>query len=298
MALKSIVVGRAGRVRSGWKVAGFLSLSVVAVAVAAVLIGMFAPAGALRDGQPWPVVTLSALLVLGVCALFLRLERRGWADAGLLPDVPRLRQFLAGLAGGVALIGGLAWALMLAGVLHWEPNRPFTTALMLSGTAYFAGAVLLEELMFRGYALRRLAEGIGAPAAVALLAVVFGGYHLVSIGSSPAVKSGGADLVWMAAGPLIGALVFGVAAIRTGSIALPLGLHLGWNWTQWHFFTFPGDDNPVGLWAPVVSAHWIASPAPFRIGYVVTMAVALTAILALTRRPRARQPFLLAPGLS
>jgi hypothetical protein len=47
------------------------------------------------------------------------------------------------------------------------------------------------------------------------------------------VKSGGLELLWTSAGPAIGAVVFGVAALRTGGIALPLGLplglHLGWN---------------------------------------------------------------------
>ncbi|MFU8875763.1 lysostaphin resistance A-like protein [Micromonospora sp. SL4-19] len=297
MALKKVLVGRDGRVRSGWKVAGFLTLSVASVMVAAVLIGMFAPAWALQDGQPWPVVALSALLIVGVCALCLRFEGRSWADEGLSPDWRRLRQFVVGLAGGVALVGGLAWLLMLGGVLYWQPNQAFTASLLVSGTAYFVFAVLVEELAFRGYALRRLTEGIGATRAVALLAAIFGGYHLLSIASSPAVKSGGVELLWTAAGPLVGAIVFGVAALRTGSIALPLGLHLGWNWTQWHFFTFPGDDNPVGLWTPVISAQYAGNPAPFRIGYLVAMALALVAIAAMTRQPRDRHPVTLAAGL-
>ncbi|MCW3819790.1 CPBP family intramembrane metalloprotease [Micromonospora sp. DR5-3] len=124
------------------------------------------------------MVAVSALLIAGVWALCLRLEGRSWADEGLVPDGRRLGQFVAGLAGGVALVGGLAWLLMLGGVLYWQPNQSFTAPLMASGTAYFVAAVLVEELIFRGYALRRLAEGIGAIKAVVLLAAIFGGYHL------------------------------------------------------------------------------------------------------------------------
>ncbi|WP_146169400.1 CPBP family intramembrane glutamic endopeptidase [Actinoplanes italicus] len=289
-------MGPDGVVRSGWKVAGFFGLCVASVMGAAVLVGMFGPAWALRDGQPWPVVAVSALLIVGVTGLCLRFEGRSWADAGLLPDRVRLGQLAAGMAGGLVLVGGLAWMLMLGGVLHWEPNRPFTTSLMVSGTLYFVCAVLVEELVFRGYALRRLAEGIGATAAVVVLAVIFGGYHLLSVGSSVTVKDGGAELAWTAVGPLVGAIVFGFAAVRTGGIALPLGLHLGWNWTQWHFFTFPADDNPVGLWTPLVSAHLAGDPAPFRVGYLVTMGLAVAAIAVMTRRPQ--HPFTaLAPRL-
>ncbi|MCP2328263.1 hypothetical protein HDA40_006770 [Hamadaea flava] len=266
------------------KALGFLVLSVASVVLAAMLVGMFAPAWASRDGQPWPVMTVGALLILGVTALCLRLERRGWATAGLRPGWAWLRQLAIGLCSGAALVGGLAWLLMLGGVLYWQPNRPFTMALMLSGTTYFVFAVLVEELVFRGYALRRLAEGIGKTKAIVVMAALFGGYHVLSIGSSLSVKSGGSELVWTAVGPLVGAIVFGVAALRTGGIALPLGLHLGWNWMQWQFFTFPGDDNPIGLWNPIVTAHYADNPAVFRLGYLVAMTVALLVVLAITRK--------------
>ena len=32
--------------------------------------------------------------------------------------------------------------------------------------------------------------------------------------------------------PTLGGLVFGVAMIRSGGLALPIGLHLGGNWVQ------------------------------------------------------------------
>ncbi|BCY08818.1 hypothetical protein L3i22_039060 [Actinoplanes sp. L3-i22] len=249
---------------------------------AAVLIGMFAPPWASRDGQAWPVVALAAVFILASTRLCLRLEGR--RAVSFRPQVARLG---IGLVVGVGLVGLLAWGLMLAGVLYWQPNRGFSASLMLSGTVYFCCAVLVEEMTFRGYALQRLAERIGARAAVAVLAVAFGGYHLLSLGANPSVKTGGADLLWIAAGPAIGAIVFGVAALRTGGIGLPLGLHLGWNWTQWHFFTFAADDNPVGLWNPLVMPWYTEHPAAFRIGYVAAMALALLIVLLTTRRPGA-----------
>ncbi|WP_344619850.1 CPBP family intramembrane glutamic endopeptidase [Dactylosporangium salmoneum] len=221
-----IIRGRTGSVRVGWKVAGFLVLCAASVTAATVLVGMFAPPWASKDGQAWPVVALAALFILGSTRLCLRMEGRRAVSFR-----PRFTHLAIGLASGVALVGLLAWALMLAGVLYWQPNRGFSASLMLSGTAYFCCAVLVEELVFRGYALQRLAEGVGSRAAVALLAAAFGGYHLLTLGTSPSVKAGGADLLWVAAGPAIGAIVFGVAALRTGGIALPVGLHLGWNWT-------------------------------------------------------------------
>lgn len=260
-----------GSVRAGWKVLAFLGLSAGAVVVAAVLTGMFLP---IDSGQPWPVVAVAAVLVLGLTRVFGGKWRRfEWT---------RLVWFAGGALVGAVVVCGLAWGLMLGGVLYWQPNRAFTGALAVSGTVYFFFAVLAEELVFRGYALRRLAESVGPRVAVGVLALVFGGYHLVNLGTDPSVKSGGLELLWTAAGPAVGAVVFGVAALRTGGIALPLGLHLGWNWTQWQFFAFPTDDNPVGLWTPIVTPS--VDPVVFKIGYLVAMAVTLGVVLLGTRR--------------
>ena len=263
-----------GSVRTGWKVAAFLVLSALSVVLAAVLTGMFIP---VDNGQPWPVVGLAALLILGLTRVFDR-GRVG------VPKRVRVGWFLAGALVGVAVVCGLAWGLMLDGVLYWLPNAAFTGSLAVSGTVYFFFAVLMEELVFRGYVLRRLAESVGPKVAVGGLAVLFGGYHLVNLGTDPSVKAGGVELVWTAAGPAIGAVVFGVAALRSGGIALPLGLHLGWNWTQWQFFAFPADDNPVGLWRPLVTPEHAADPIVFKVGYVVAMGVLLGVVLVVTRR--------------
>jgi membrane protease YdiL (CAAX protease family) len=280
----SIMRNQAGTVRAGWKVAGFFALCLASVMGAAVLAGMFAPAWASRGGQPWPVVGLASMFILASTLVCLRLEGRRLSRLALLPGRAQFAYLVVGLVMGVALVGVLAWALMLDGVLYWQPNGGFTAELLASGTAYFVFAVLVEELAFRGYALRRLAEGVGRKAAVVILALGFGGYHLLGLGSNLSVKSGGAELVWVAAGPAVGAVVFGVAALRTGSIALPLGLHLGWNWAQWHFFTFPADDNPVGLWNPLVTPWHADHPIVFRAGYLVAMGVALLIVVLATRR--------------
>ncbi|WNV88754.1 CPBP family intramembrane glutamic endopeptidase [Umezawaea sp. Da 62-37] len=256
-----------GSVRTGWKVAGFLALSAASVVVAAFLAGMF-------GGGTWQVVALAAVLVLGLTRIFEGKRPRARGTS--------LAWFAVGSVVGTALVCGLAWGLMLHGVLYWVPNRAFTGPVALTGTAYFFFAVLVEELVFRGYALRRLADSLGPKVAVGLLAVGFGGYHLVNLGTSTSVKSGGLELLWTAAGPAIGAVVFGVAALRTKGIALPVGLHLGWNWTQWQFFSVPGDDTPMGLWSPILVPT--ANPIAFQVGYVVAMAVALAAVLLATRR--------------
>jgi hypothetical protein len=55
---------------------------------------------------------------------------------------------------------------------------------------------------------------------------VFGGYHL--IGS----QNWGMGLVLQFLTPTLGGLLFGWAAVRSGGLALPIGLHWGNNWVQ------------------------------------------------------------------
>ena len=58
----------------------------------------------------------------------------------------------------------------------------------------------------------------------------------------------------------LGAVLLGLAYLRTRSLALPVGLHLGWNWTQGHVLGFgvSGFDF-AGWWQPIFQgkAEWL-----------------------------------------
>jgi hypothetical protein len=85
-----------------------------------------------------------------------------------------------------------------------------------------------EELVFRGYGFRQLVVASGARPAMVLSALAFGLYHLAMAGFRP----WGMGAVLLFALPALGGLLFGAAVIRTGGLALPLGLHFGGNWVQ------------------------------------------------------------------
>ena len=48
----------------------------------------------------------------------------------------------------------------------------------------------------------------------------------------------GATRVWASIDIALAALMLGMAYVRTRSLALPFGLHLGWNWMQGHVLGF------------------------------------------------------------
>src|SRR5438093_511171 len=65
-----------------------------------------------------------------------------------------------------------------------------------------------------------------------------------------AVRALGRSATWRLAllGAGVGSLLFGMAAIATRGLALPIGLHAAWNIGDW----MRGGKGSVGFWKPVV----------------------------------------------
>ena len=80
-------------------------------------------------------------------------------------------------------------------------------------------AALGEELMFRGYPMRRLADAIGAPAAMVTLAVLFGFAHARNPNAT----------VFSTINVALAAVWLSFAFFSAGGMALAWGLHFGWN---------------------------------------------------------------------
>lgn len=188
-----------------------------------------------------------ALLLLVASWLALRLERKGLRELGF--DQPRRRslELLLGVAimGAAAAIQKLGYA-ALSGV-SWQLNPQFTGSLLLERLRPEVNSVLLEELVFRGYLLYQLLRHTGR-AALWISAAAFGVYHWFSFG------------VWGHVPPMMFVFfftgVFGwVAALafrQTGSLAAPIGLHLGWNLVSNVVFSF----GPMGQALLVPSSGW------------------------------------------
>ena len=111
----------------------------------------------------------------------------------------------------------------------------------------FVATSWMEELGFRGYALQRLVPAIGVWPAVVLTAVVFGLSHLLY----------GWDLQTIALGVIPPGLLWGMSAVATRGIAMPIGLHAAWNFSAWT----SGTRKESGLLQMVVDEHNINTTA-------------------------------------
>ena len=117
------------------------------------------------------------------------------------------------LAAGVAIgfILSIAWALVATGGLT---ARTTSTSWLI-----FAIFAIREELAYHGYPLRTLNKRFGYWPAQLLIAVLFALEHKL------------AGWTWTTAfgGSFFGSLLFGAAALATGGLAAPIGMHAAWN---------------------------------------------------------------------
>ena len=148
-----------------------------------------------------------------------RLDRRSWDAMGWGAPRRLAIRFAAGLAlGGVMATVAVGLAVLVGGAtLGPDAGRGLAARATPLALGLLAAA-LAEELLFRGYPLRRLADAVGPLVATALLGVGFGVAHL----GNPNVTPLGAVNIGIAA-------VWLAAAFFSGGMPLAWGLHVGWN---------------------------------------------------------------------
>jgi membrane protease YdiL (CAAX protease family) len=233
------------------------------------------------QAAPWfgAVLAISLFASTGACAL---LTGERLSDLGFRVSRRDIMAVPVAFAAGATLFAGVILVLGHAagGEWHLSSGTPMRTALL--GLAPVLCLFLSEELLFRGYAFQQLRRIGGPGAAVVVSALLFGGYHLLGSGDW---AIGAAFRMAM---PFGGGLVFGYALVRTGSLAVPIGLHWGGNWAQSVLF---GLGHPAGqsvaVWTMPLNEHQVRSlVAPDllqHLPYLVALGVAFLLVQATPR---------------
>jgi uncharacterized protein len=192
---------------------------------------------------------------------------------------------------GFGLLGGAAAAVivltlpLLSGAAHFAPASPADRAspgsLLFIAILLAAGAIG-EELFFRGYGFQVMLANLGPYATVIPVGILFALGH----GNNP-------NASWWGIGNTAGfGILFGYAYLRSRDLWLPIGLHLGWNFTLPLFGV-----NLSGLRMRVTGYEmaWTAGPlwsggeyGPE--GSVLTSMVVLLLAVYLAKAPIRRQP--------
>lgn len=175
----------------------------------------------------------------------LKIERKSLAEIGLAWQTGTLARFFNGLLIGSLLMGILLCLIMLlTGIrLQWNPEV-FTLNNALFYLSVFP-LVFTEELVFRSYPFVKLNQSYPLIITQVIVSIAFALYHMVI----------GWNVYAALLGPGIWAFVFGLAAYRSGGIAMPIGIHLALNiWqpllgfstgTYTSLWVLKSSDNPV-----------------------------------------------------
>ena len=220
----------------------------------------------------WGGVASVALLVL--TRWVLTREGRAWRDVGLDVDGGTLPRLVAGVAIGAAVYGVTLGLLSLTlGPLSISSAAWPSATIWLRVTASFLALACMEELGFRAYALRTLVGAVGSWPAQLAIAVAFGLSHRLF----------GRAWLTILLGVIPSALRFGVVAVRSGGLAMPIGVHAALNVAQW----MVGAKESPGIWTLDMDPSHVARMATF--APYVSLTVTVLAALMIAGWPARRR---------
>jgi membrane protease YdiL (CAAX protease family) len=252
--LKSMFFDADRRLRNGWWILAFLGFIALTRLAYKPLTHGLRGLGLGELGLE-PVPFLLTLLATWGCT---RLRREPLSSVGFLLDRRWIREIAWGLllgAGTALAVVGTIWVL---GGVRFDLDPARSAGTLLTGLCAFLFVALMEENLFRGFLFQRLVDGVGAPAAQIALASLFALGHWGSPGMQDSTRLvASLDL-------FLGAVLLGLAYLRTRSLALPVGLHLGWNWTQGHVLGFGVSGyEEAGWWQPIFQGQteWLTGGA-------------------------------------
>jgi membrane protease YdiL (CAAX protease family) len=193
-------------------------------------------------------LTAGVLVALVVMARFV--DHRSLSTIGFSTRLPDL---LIGAILGAAIFALPLGVLAAIGAARFAPDLDsFTAQALAIGVLVCLFNVVTQEALVRSYIFQELWAKYGAWIATGVTTLLFVGLHAAPISQGTQGLITGANI-------LFASLLLSLAYVRTGSLWLPIGIHLGWNGLQgpvlginvsgadiafgdWHVFSFAPDD--------------------------------------------------------
>ncbi len=232
------------RLRALWRLLLHVLLLAAAGLAAAPLLSVVMEDRATSLANDIVVVALSALAIVAATLVAARfLDRRPISDLGLQFNSSWWRDLGFGLFLGALLMLliflvelALGWITVEA-ILFTSLSIPFGLAILWPLTLFLLVGIY-EELLSRGYQLKNLAESLslsplgqvkGMLLALLITSGIFGILHAGNPNSSTIST---VNLV-------LAGLFLGLPFLLTDQLAIPIGIHITWNFFQGNVFGFP-----------------------------------------------------------
>lgn len=261
--LSNPLMDEEGRLRSAWRLlvqylsyrivaALLVNLGAVAWLLAFVGLDVLSPGGrSISALIGFPALSLISNLSSAAAALLTvwlagrLLDRRPFRDFGFWLDGDWWLDLGFGIALGALLMTGIFLAQLALGWVKvtgtfetagGQSSTPFALAILLP-LAGFVCVGVAEETVFRGYQLRNAAEGLGA--LLGPRAAIFTAWTLSSLFFGALHASNPSATLLSTANIVLAGILLGIGYVLTGQLAIPIGLHIAWNFFQGNVFGFP-----------------------------------------------------------
>ena len=221
-----------------WRSLLRVALFLLGCAIILAMVGPLAPKGPGRTPEVF-IGMVASLATFGLTVVFVRWEGVRLADVGARPDQRSALRFGLGFLAGSGLVVLNSLVLWGAGHVHWVQTRETNFSEAMIALVVYLSLSVREELAFHGYPLQRLRLRVGLWGAQFSIALVFALEHV----------AGGSTWGTALLGAGVGSLLFGMAAVASRGLALPIGLHAAWNFGDW----MRGGKTAAGFWKPVVA---------------------------------------------
>lgn len=214
--VKNIFLNTSHKIRSIWWIPIFLFL----LAILLLPVILFA-----RKNSVDVSITIQAAIIITATFICQFLRKQPLTLVTGRFNSSWLKQFGMGLALGTIIMVVPAIFLTFLGYAKWQVNE-LSVSTVISGFSFFTAVAVAEEMLFRGFIFQRLMESLGQWPAQIVISGMFLLTHINNPGMIGMTKTLAALNIFIAS------VMFGLAFIKTKSLAMPVGIHFMANFMQ------------------------------------------------------------------
>jgi membrane protease YdiL (CAAX protease family) len=240
MTVRDVFINQKFQLRAGWRIAIFM----VALTLLSIPFGLTFPLVVKIFGEKTFLtdaivkLLLTAVSVIASYVMLHFLDKRQFAALGMNLRKGAWRELFWGMLIGFAILTMAVGTMAIMGYedLHLaDESSDYFAIGFLTNIFLFIIVGFNEEILFRGYIFQSMIEGTNKIVAVVFFSLLFGAAHLAN---PNATLFGAANIV-------LAGILLSLGYLQTKSLWLPIGLHIGWNFTQGYIWGLPVSGTSV-----------------------------------------------------